>query len=158
MRNIARLFLLALSAALVVAQPVAQLPQHAVDSTSGEVILMDNPEFEPRYRFRCLTIVDRQSCTALAPRTMDGKRAYPIVRKLIDQVVKESGVGNYTISLFGANSPGFAGGWIFNIRTERGERQLSAMWPALWLMLPGETDATVRRRISETLSGPGGIL
>lgn len=158
MRNLACLFLLVISAALAVAQPVAQLPQHAVDSTSGEVILMANPEFEPRYRFRCLTIVDRQSCTALAPRTMDGKRAYPIVRALVERVVKDSGVGNYTVSLKGELSPGFAGGWIFVIRTDRGERELSAMWPALWLMLPGETDATVRRRISEALGGPGGIL
>ena len=161
MRNIACLFVLAFVALLsVFAQPgaVAQLPQHFIDGTSGEVILMDNPEFEPRYRFRCLRVVNDQSCTALAPRTMDNKRAYPIIRALIDRVVKESGVGNYTISLFASNSPGFAGGWIFSIRTDRGEKQLNAMWPALWLMLPGENDTSVRRRIAEALGGSGGIL
>jgi hypothetical protein len=158
MRTIACLFTLVFFAALAAAQPVAQLPRHFVDNTTGEIIPRENPEFKARYRFRCLKIVDNQSCTALAPRLVGDKEAYPIVRKLVDQTVKESGVGNYTITIRPENSPGFAGGWLFVVKTERGERELNAIWPALWLLIPAETDADVRRRIAEALGGPGGIL
>lgn len=148
-----KMMLVLLVAACAWSQPVASLPQHVVDITSGELHLKANPEFEPRYRFRCLRPVDQMSCTTVAPRTVDGKRAYPILRALVERVVKDSGVGEYKVSIEYNEIIGFDGGWRFVVRTPRGEGSINAIWPALWLMLPGENDVTVRARIAEVLRG-----
>jgi hypothetical protein len=146
------LLTLALAAGALLAQPVPSLPQHVVDVTSGELILKADPEYNP-HRFRCLRPVDNMSCTALAPRTMDGKPAYGIIRKLVEKVVKDSGVGEYTIWVEFSEIMGFDGGWRFVVKTPRGEGAINALWPALWLSLRGETDASVRGRIAEALEG-----
>lgn len=148
MKTFVSIFVLAAAA---MAQPVAQLPQHVIDSHNGELIHTANLEARPRYRFRCLKAVDQQSCTMLARMTVDGKDAYRITRALVEPVVKAAGL-NWKVALMYESALGLGGGAVFVATTDRGTANLNAIWVAMWLNEPGATDETVKDKIKSALA------
>lgn len=120
------------------AQPVATLPLVTIDPASGQMFPLEDPESTPPFSFRCMTVIDRQSCNAIHPEGKQGGKtikSYKLFRQRVEKVAKSKGIGRVKITFPYLPFTGLGGAWMIRVETDRGEASFSPVFLAMWLML-----------------------